>query len=372
MDERAYWIGFNTVKGIGAVRLKLLLDYFGDAKTAWQAPIDGLLAAGLTRKIAENVLATRAALDLPSLIDRIEAGGYRVLILGDAEYPRRLKEIQQAPPVLFLSGEILAEDEWAVSIVGTRRVSEYGVQVTAEIATFLAQNRVTVVSGLARGVDSAAHKAALRAGGRTFAVLGSGVDQIYPPENKQLAGQIRQKGALLSDYALGTPPDGVNFPPRNRIISGLSLATVIIEAGNKSGALITASFAAEQGREVFAVPGGIYAVQSKGTNDLIRQGARPLLHPQEILDALNIEKIHEYQAAARILPNDPDEAQLYQYLSMEPLHIDEICRAAGLKIDKVSATLAMMELKGIIRNVGGMSYVSVRESGENYRRDHYV
>jgi DNA processing protein len=261
----------------------------------------------------------------------------------------------------------VSDDSLAVAIVGTRRVTAYGRQVAAELAGFLAQNGITVVSGLARGVDAIAHHAALQAGGRTLAVLGSGVDRIYPPEHRQMAEKIFTQGALISDYAIGTPPDSANFPPRNRIISGLSLATVVIEAGETSGALITATFAAEQGREVLAVPGPIYAPQSKGTNRLIQSGARPLLKMEDVLEALQIDHPEEHYTARRLLPADAHEAALLEALNMEPQHIDEICLQTGLSIDKVSATLAMMELKGMVRQVGGMNYVSVHERQIAYR-----
>jgi DNA processing protein len=269
--------------------------------------------------------------------------------------------------VLYLRGELLPEDDWSVAIVGTRRMTVYGRQVAEDIASLLARSGVTVVSGLARGVDSAAHQAALKAGGRTLAVLGNGVDQVYPPEHRRLAEEIISHGALISDYPPGTHPDSANFPPRNRIISGLSQAVVIVEAGFTSGALITASFAAEQGRDVFAVPGNILAPQSKGTNRLIQNGAHPLLDPQEILEMLNLTMLNEKRAARIILPDDPTEARLYQVLGAEPLHIDEIGAQAGLPIEQVSAALAMMELKGMVRQVGGMQFIAVRETPAEYQ-----
>jgi DNA processing protein len=261
---------------------------------------------------------------------------------------------------------LVVEDEWAVAIVGTRRVTAYGRQVAEDVAATLARNGVTIVSGLARGVDSIAHQAAINAGGRTLAVLGNGVDLVYPPENKRLAAQITGHGALVSDYPLGTQPDGSNFPPRNRIISGLSLAVIIIEAGITSGALITATFAVEQGRDVFAVPGNINAPQSKGTNQLIRDGAQPLLSPQEVLEALNLTMVTEHRAARVVLPGDPIEARLFRILTQEPMHVDEIRLQANIPIETVSSTLAMMELKGMVRQVGGMNYVAVREQPESY------
>jgi DNA processing protein len=286
--------------------------------------------------------------------------------LNDENYPRRLQEIDQPPPVLYLRGEFHSDDEFAVAVVGTRRVTAYGRQVAEEVSRMLARNGITVVSGLARGVDALAHQAALSTGGRTLAILGSGVDRVYPSEHRGLAERIISNGAIISDYAPGTPPDASNFPPRNRLISGLALAVVIIEAGQTSGALITAAFAADQGREVFAVPGNITAPQSKGTNRLIRDGARPLLDPEEVLEALELTRITEHRAARVILPADATEAILFETLGQEPMHIDEIRSRAGLPIDQVSATLAIMELKGMVRQVGGMQFVSLREAKEAY------
>jgi DNA processing protein len=289
-----------------------------------------------------------------------------VITWEDDAYPHRLKEIDQPPPVLYLRGELHPEDEWAVAVVGTRRITPYGRQVAEEIAVTLARSGVTVISGLARGVDAVAHQAALNAGGRSLAVLGSGVDRIYPPEHRRLAEQITAQGALLSDYPPGTPPDAANFPPRNRLISGLSMAVVVIEAGKTSGALITAAFAADQGREVFAVPGNITAPHSQGTNRLIRDGARPLLDPQDLLETLELTMITEQRAARVILPADAVEACLFETLGREPLHIDEIRARTDLPIEKVTATLAMMELKGMVRQVGGMNYIALREAREEY------
>ncbi|MCS7009785.1 MAG: DNA-processing protein DprA [Anaerolineales bacterium] len=365
MDKR-YWVGFNLVKGIGAVRFQALQAYFGSLEAAWKAPIESLVAAGLGPKLAERVVQVRQQVDLDRFFSQIDAQGITVLTWNDEAYPRRLKEIEQPPPVLYLRGTLTSEDTWAVAIVGTRRVTAYGRQVTEELASFLAANGVTVVSGLARGVDAIAHQSALRAGGRTLAVLGSGVDRIYPPEHTQLARQIIEHGALLSDYPPGVPPEAANFPPRNRIISGLSMATVVVEAGETSGALITAQFAADQGREVFAVPGNILAPQSKGTNRLIAEGARPLLSGRDLLDVLNLTRVQEQRQARHVLPTDQLEARLLETLSHEPLHIDEICRQTGLPIERVTATLTMMELKGLARQVGGMNFVAVCETQAEY------
>lgn len=366
IDPKAYWVGFNLVKGIGAVRLRNLIQHFGDVETAWHASPQEMRAAGLGPKLIETMQQVRAGVSLELVWERVHSLGIQVLTWEDEAYPRRLKEIDQPPPVLYLRGNLLPEDEWAVAIVGTRGITAYGRQVTAEIASVLARRGVTVISGLARGIDAEAHKAALNAGGRTLAVLGSGVDQIYPPEHRQLANQIIASGALMSDYAPGTPPDGVNFPPRNRIISGLSMAVIVIEAGERSGALITAEFAADQGREVFAVPGNINAPKSVGCNRLIHQGARPLLTPEDVLESLDLASFQQQRVARAVLPKDEVEARLLSVLTREPMHVDDIRARVDMPIEKVSATLALMELKGMVRQLGGMNFVAIREEAEDY------
>lgn len=367
MDDKKFWVGFNLIKGIGAVRMQGLVAHFGDLESAWKAAPSELAEAGLGLKVIERVTQARKGIDLDKVWEHIEKQGIKILIWQDKAYPQRLKEIGQPPPVLYIRGEYLPDDLFAVAIVGTRRATPYGRQITEELSTFLAVNGMTVISGLARGVDAVAHQSTLKAGGRTIAVLGSGVDKIYPPEHRALAEQMMERGAIISDYAPGTPPDASNFPPRNRIISGLSLAVVVVEAGETSGALITAEFAAEQGREVFAVPGSILAPQSKGTNKLIQNGALPLLSVNDLMQALDITRVGERKAARKIMPSDAIEAKLLTVLTSEPMQIDEIRNQAELPIEKVSASLALMELKGMVRQVGGMNYVAVREAQSEYK-----
>ena len=367
MEKQAYWVGFNLVRGIGSVRMKNILDYYGSLEIAWDAPASGLTAAGLPARVVENFIQVRSSVNLEKVMEKITSQGVQVYTWDDDIYPKRLKEIAQPPPVLFAKGSINVEDDWAVSVVGTRRITPYGRQVTSEIARFLAENGITVVSGLARGVDAIAHQTALQSGGRTIAVLGSGVDVVYPPEHRKLAEEISVQGAVISDYPMGTQPESTNFPPRNRIIAGLSLATIVVEAGETSGALITAKFAVDQGRDVFAVPGSILTPQSEGTNHLIEEGARPLLRMSEILEVLKLENIPEKQANRKSITATQDEKKLLQYLSQEPKYIDEICNLSGLPIQSVSATLTMMELKGLVMHVGGMNYVAAREQKANYK-----
>src|SRR5512134_119597 len=216
MVDKRYWIGFNLIKGIGAVRMQALIQHFGDLEVAWKAAPADLAQAGLSLKLIERVLQARANVDLEKLWAKIEAQGIKILTWEDEVYPQRLKEIDQPPPVLYIRGDYLPDDLFAVAIVGTRRVTPYGRQITEELASFLAANGMTVISGLARGVDAIAHQVSLKAGGRTIGVLGSGVDKIYPPEHRSLAEQMMERGAVISDYAPGTPPEASNFPPRNR------------------------------------------------------------------------------------------------------------------------------------------------------------
>jgi DNA processing protein len=251
--------------------------------------------------------------------------------------------------------------------VGTRRATAYGREVTRQLVSALAANGVTIVSGLARGIDAAAHQAALDAGGRTIAVLGSGLDLVYPPEHKLMAEAVADAGAVVSEFALGTRPESANFPARNRIISGLALGVLVVEAGDKSGALITAHMAAdEQGRPVFAVPGSVLSRASTGTNRLIQQGARPVLGAEDVLEELNLSMVVQHAEARASLPVNDTENRLLNHLSREPVHVDELRALAGLPVAEVSAALAMMELKGMVRQVGGMNYVLAREQVERY------
>jgi DNA processing protein len=367
VDIRRYWIGFNLVKGIGPAKVRRLLDHFGDLQAAWTASPDELRASGLDRRSVEGLLAARAGVDLDLVLQRVEQLGVQALTWESPDYPRNLTNIPHPPPVLYVKGTLTPADEWAVAVVGTRRASAYGREVARELASGLAASGVTVVSGLARGIDVVAHQAALDAGGRTIAVLGSGLDQIYPPEYKNLAQAISRVGALVSDYALGTPPEAGNFPPRNRIISGMAKGVVIVEAGEGSGALITADFAAEQGRDVFAVPGSILQRSCRGTNRLIQQGAKPVLDLGDILEELNMALVTEQSAARAVLPADETEQRLLTYLSAEPVHVDELGAQLGLPISQITGTLALMELKGMVRQVGGMHYVAAREARAEYK-----
>ena len=346
-----------------AVRRLRSLDRSHDSPplTARQALGVLLEDAGEAARLASGLSGSAAR-----LLDGALPRGLRVVAFGEPAYPRLLAEIPDPPPVLWIRGlpDVLALP--AVAVVGSRAAGAEGLRAARALGEDLASAGVVVVSGLARGVDAAAHEGAL-ASGRTVAVLGCGVDVVYPAEHDALAARVAETGASVAEFPPGTSPRAHHFPLRNRIISGLSLATVVVEAGEKSGALITAEFAVEQGRDVFAVPGSILTPQSEGTNRLIEQGARPLLKMSEILESLKLEQIPEKQAARKSNPLNPTEKNLLDHLSQEPVHMDELCTLTGLSIQDVSATLTMMELKGLVSQVGGMNYVAMREIRATYK-----
>lgn len=356
-DDTAYWLGFHLVPGIGATRLARLIDSFGSLEAAWYASQPALRASGLNERAAATLVKTRSELSLDAELARVERAGVTILTMADDAYPRLLREIPSPPPVLYVRGELTPADDGGVGIVGTRRASAYGREMALRLADGLARAGVTVVSGLARGIDGVAHGAALEAGGRTIAVLGCGLDTIYPPEHHKLAERIVAQGALVSEFPLGTRPDAANFPVRNRLISGLSLGVVVVEAPARSGALITANFAADQGRTVFAVPGSALAPTSSGTIQLLRDGATVAAHADDILAELHLTTRQLTLETRQVLPANGAEQGVLALLSAEPRHIDEVALDCGLPIGQLSAVLLEMQLKGLVRNVGTQHYV---------------
>jgi DNA processing protein len=357
VDERIYWVLLTMVKQIGPARFNMLIERFGSAEAAWNASMLEVAAAGLERRAVESLGKLKATVDPDAEWQRLQRAGVSIVILDDPAYPSALREIADPPPVLYVRGELAPADDWAIAVVGTRRATVYGRQATERVVGDVARAGVTIVSGLARGIDTHAHRAALSVGGRTIAVLGSGLDRLYPEENRALAEQIAASGAILSEFPLGTPPDAINFPRRNRIVSGLARATLVVEADLKSGAMITATQAAEQGRDVFAVPGSIFSPLSAGPHQLIREGARVVAEASDILEELHLTAVVEERAAREALPADPTEAALLQLLSDEPTHVDDLTRSAGIPSATVAATLTILELKGLARQLGAMQYV---------------
>ncbi|MFO8101029.1 MAG: DNA-processing protein DprA [Dehalococcoidia bacterium] len=360
MSEVAYWVGFHLIAGIGRAKFERLRSYFGSLAAAWQANAARLAASGLDQRSIQAIVDHRPGIDLDAEMEKLACHGVKALTMDDPGYPPRLKEIHDPPPVLYVQGTLLTDEDWPLAVVGTRRLTSYGREVTGQLVSDLVQNRVTIVSGLARGIDTIAHKTALASGGRTVATLASGLDIIYPPENNKLAREITTNGALVSEYPLGTRPRPENFPRRNRIMSGLSLGTLVIEADERSGALITARMALDQDREVFAVPGNIFSSASKGSNRLIREGAKTVLGVADILEELNLDLIPQQIALENLSPANDIESALLEHMVEGPVHIDELCRSTSLPVSTVSSTLTIMELKGMVSQLGNMNYIAAR------------
>ncbi len=370
MTELKYWLGFNYVSGIGPAKIQALLGYFNTLEKAWNASDEQLRDIGFDIRAIQSLNEVRQNFDLDQYVRQVETSGVGVVTWGSPEYPELLREIPAAPPLIFLRGQLKPIDRWAVAVVGTRRLTAYGRQVTRDLVAGLVVNGITVVSGLARGIDAVAHRTALEDGGRTIAVMASGIDKVYPPEHRDLAREIvAGRGAIISDYPFGAEPESSHFPARNRLISGLSLGVIVIEAGERSGALITARFALEQNREVFAVPGNIHSPVSVGTNRLIQQGGKLVMRVEDILEELNLRMAAEQAVAQVVLPETAEEAALISQLSSQPIHVDELGRLTGMPMSLISSTLTMMELKGMIQQVGGMNYIRLREEGPIYNTD---
>ena len=346
--ELGYWVAFSRVPAVGRVRVGLLEQRFGSLEAAWGAGAAELRAAGLDANVVSSIVAVRSRVQPDEELERLDRAGVRAITWHDADYPELLRQADDLPPVLFLKGSLLPKDSRAVTVVGTRRATAYGREVARHLAGDLARQGVTVVSGLARGIDAVAHRAALEAGGRTIAVTGSGIDVVYPPEHAELSGEIQRQGAVLTEYPLGTRPKARHFPRRNRLLSGLTLGTLVVEAGERSGALWTVRHALEQNREVFCVPGSIYSAASHWTNRLIQEGAKLVLDVEDILEELNLSAVAASQEPlpGLLTADTPEETQLLNFLGAEPLHIDELSRQCELPITSVSGALALMELKG--------------------------
>lgn len=366
MQDIKYWVAFNRIPGIGRARYAALEAYFGSLAAAWTAGPSDLRRAGLDKRSIASIQARRPSIDPDTSMSDLQARGITPLTWHDDRYPDRLKQIYDKPPVIYVRGEIKEQDDWGIAVVGTRQPTTYGREMAQLMSTELVRNGITVVSGLARGIDSVAHHSALDAGGRTIAVQACGLDMVYPPEHRRLADQIAESGAVISDYPLDTRPRPDYFPRRNRIMSGLTLGTLVIEADEKSGALITASYALEHNREVFALPGTITSPKSKGPNRLIQEGAKLVTSIEDVLEELNLRVVPEQLVMQDLIEVSTPEADLLQFLSREPVHIDEVTRQCALPVSTVSSTLAMMELKGIVKQVGSMTYVKIRETRPTY------
>jgi DNA processing protein len=361
-NELSALLQLLSVAGIGPARVRALVGHFRSAEAVLAAPVPALCQVeGIERTLAENIRqADNAALAQQQLEAAARESGL-VLTFWDAEFPALLKKIYDPPVVLFVKGELRPEDEAAIAVVGTRSPSEYGKIAAERLSAALVGHRLTIVSGLARGIDTVAHQTAVKSGGRTIAVLGSGLDTIYPPENRRLAQEISQRGAVISEYFFGAKPEAANFPRRNRLISGLALGTLVVEAGESSGALITAQAALEQGREVFAVPGSIFSPKSVGPNRLIQDGAKLIMSAGDILAELpqQLDIFAHAKAAPPAIALNDGEQKIYSLLSHEPIHIDLLARQANVPTSQLLATLLDLEFKNAVKQLPGKFFVKM-------------
>jgi DNA processing protein len=357
MSEREYLAALYSFLPFGPARISLLRKYFGSAKDTWKASKGDFIKLGLRKETVDDFIIHRKEFKFSIYFKKLEKLGIKYLTIDDSNYPSNLTDLDDAPVVLYYKGRILTSDMNAVAIVGSRKMTSYGKEVTEKFSVGLSQVGVTIVSGLAFGIDVAAHRSCLEIGGRCIAVLASGLDQITPRSNEWLGLKIiKSDGAIVTEFPPGTVPHRSYFPHRNRIISGLSKAVVVVEGMRRSGTLHTATHAAKQGREVFAVPGQITSPMSGATHFLIQNGAKMATSVKDILEELDLQLKADKDAVEKVMPSGKDEEKLSEILTKEPMHLDELARISGLPVADISAKLTVMELKGIIRNMGGGVY----------------
>ncbi|MDD2364647.1 MAG: DNA-processing protein DprA [Desulfuromonadaceae bacterium] len=362
--DNLYWIGLKAVSGVGNVAFRRLLECFDTPEAVLKASSDSLeVVRGITPAIIDGIKKGEWRRFAEEECRRLNSTSVKLVTYLSSDYPKSLFEIHDPPPFLYVKGKIRSR-ELSIAIVGSRRATSYGLMTTGKLAEALAANGVCIVSGLARGVDTAAHKGAINAGGRTIGVLGCGVDNVYPPENRLLFEQMEESGCVVSEFPLGTQPLAENFPRRNRIISGLSRAVLVVEAAEKSGSLITAKYALEHGRDVYAVPGNISFATSRGCNRLIKEGAKLVDCVEDILEDLPGGELSFldsplFQPQSRSFSLTPKEAAIYELLARSPLHIDDIISQTELTAGEVSSMLLHLELKGAVTSLPGTHYAVV-------------
>lgn len=361
-QDRAHvvsWLGLSSIPGVGRVTFRRLVRDLGSAERVLNAPDEELReTGGLSDKIIAEIRSLRWKENAEGELEKAAAQGISIVTAEDTEFPESLRIIPDAPLFLYIRGSLAPADRNAVAVVGTRTPTQFGRSITRRMASELASEGVTVVSGMARGIDTQAHKGALAAPGRTIAVLACGIDIAYPPENRDLMEEISRNGAVVTENPFGTQPESGYFPARNRIISGLSRGTVIIEAAEDSGSLITADYALKQGRKLFAIPGNISSPVSKGTNSLIKKGAQLVETAADVLQGLGIDKGRRKQAADRPIPAlTDDERSVYKTVTDEPKHIDTILAENGCTPGRLSGILTSLELKRLVRQLPGKFFI---------------
>jgi DNA processing protein len=349
------------VPKIGPIRVKRLLEAFGSPSAVLSAPLDHLQSVrGMGQDAAKSLREWESLVDLPGELALVREAGAKVLTLASSDYPTLLREIHDPPTVLYILGDILERDRHAIGVIGTRKPSHYATDCAKKLSYQLAYAGVTVVSGLARGIDTAAHQAALAAKGRTIGVLGSGLLEFYPPENRTLADKIATSGAVVTEFSMRVKADRQTFPMRNRIISGCSFGVLVVEAGANSGALISANQAGEQGRSIYAVPGRIDNPNAIGSNRLIQQGAKLITSAADILDDMGILFAEKPQLTPARAPElSGSEQAVHAALGDEEIHIDALIERSGLPSHTVSSTLFALELKKLVRQLPGSRFVKI-------------
>ncbi|MDP3995190.1 MAG: DNA-processing protein DprA, partial [bacterium] len=351
--ELKYWIAFTYLQNMGPAKFSKLRGAFTTMEEAWRAPMSKLAELGFTDAGIAEFLRVRNEINPDQEMEKLAKENIRAITVEDVAYPKLLKEIYYPPFLLYYRGTLPKHEDFLIAVVGSRKYSTYGRQMAQRLTAELARNGLTIVSGLALGIDGIVHETTLETNGTTIGVLGCGIEKsnIYPATNRMLGERMIEKGGcIISEFPIGTPPLRHHFPRRNRIISGLSLGTLVVEAAEKSGALITAQQALEQNREVFSVPGNATSESSVGTNNLIKQGARLVTHAEEILESLNLKSATHYLEAQKIIAESPEEEALLNHLTHEPMHVDELTRLTNLPITSINATLTIMEIKGKIKN----------------------
>lgn len=357
MADAPYWVALSRVTELGAKRIRFLVDYFHSAEKVFRASEKELFASGLPARAVNALLHERKTIIPEREWGRVESLGIGVITLVDQDYPSLLMQIYDPPAVLFYQGDLTVTNEPGLAVVGSRKATEYGKTVANKLASDLAVAGVVVISGMARGIDTSAHFGALQAGGKTAAVLGCGLDICYPPENRKLRDEIVRSGLVLSEFPPGTTPKPHHFPMRNRIISGLALATIVVEAAEKSGALITADCALEQGREVFAVPGSINSPNSRGCHKLIKEGAAMAEHAADILCELGFLNVqHDERKTVEL---SPIQKQVLQAIEFEPVQFDDLVKRSGLDAPMLAVILVELELASFLKKLPGNYFLRV-------------
>lgn len=354
-----YLNALNRIPGIGPQKIKILMNYFGDGEKIWQSDFEELMKSGLGEKLSQNIVKERIKISPQEEWEKLQKENIKVISIDDSEFPKLLKEIPSAPYLIYTKGNYRFNSAPMLAIVGSRKFSQYGKQAAISISRDLAKAGITIVSGMALGIDTFAHQGALESGGQTIAILGSSLEDknIGPRTNFNLSRHIIENGVLVSDYPPGTQATPQTFPARNRLMAGITLGTIVIEAALPSGTLITAKMALDFNREVFAIPGNIFSPTSQGTNNLIKQGAKIVTSVSDILEELNLKNLQEEKNIKSVIPDSREEEIILDILSSEPTNIDRIIKLSKINTSIVLSTLVILEMKGFIKDIGGQNYI---------------